>query len=242
MKKLISFGIVLIFTASLSFLASADSCTMRIRVYVSDSFIYKNTVSSFEKEISDAFRKASGVFDAAADISLRYSFTKNNTYIIPTYAAKCSNLSGSNYFNFCNHTGCNNNGPYHHTNYWLISNDLPNSDTTKNFNMLLTASHLCRVNNSGIHGYVNGVQFSSSKRTIISHVENSNGISMLTMDIIHELGHNYSVLDHYGSNSSGDPNCIWGNNRHLDYILKNNKICSTCLSTLRKNNIMYSHN
>ena len=240
-KRFFSLIIVVVMMTSLTL--SAVAYDLSVDVYVTDSFIRKNSLSTFEKEIADSFRIASGVFKIAASIDMTYTFTKNGTHIIPTYAAECPDLQSADYHSYCRCTTnskCASNAVEHHTSIDVINKEVSTPNKSVKSSLLLTGSRLCN-NNSGMHGYIYGVSYWTICKALVSHDENSNGISLLTMDILHELGHFYKVNDHYGSNSAGsDPDCIWGNNRHSNSVVSGNKICSDCLATLRANNDMYN--
>lgn len=242
LRKVISLLLAITMVICFAINVSADTYGLYVEVYVSDSFIRKNNISSFESNIAKSFNVADCVFRACAGIRLNYIFTKNNTYIIPTYAAQCPNLQYDNYFSYCKCTSdynCAHDYSEHHTSVDVINNEIPTPNKNVKSTLLLTGSHLCN-NNGGNHGFVNGISYYTICKALISHTENAQGTSLLTMDVINELGHFYNVDDHYSSPNDGDSRCIWGYDRHEETIVRMNKICTTCCNTIRENKYMYS--
>lgn len=250
--RILSLVMVLLVTCGFGcFEASAKDQTMDVSVYMSNSFLTKNGVpDAFTSYLSNAFKKPKFVFDAIADINLLYNFTANSSRIISINPDNCNYTKGSNYLSNCKcvtNSGCRNNTTLHHTNFTYIhSNSIPSGSTTTTVPMLLTANKLCKVNSDSTHGYIYGVAYTGSHNIMITDTDvtdivNGNEIeySLLSMDIVHEIGHLYEVNHHY-TDATADQNCIWGTNRHSYNVVNNLKICSRCLQIIRQHSSKYS--
>lgn len=250
--RILSLIMVLLLTCGFSCLeASAETNVMNVSVYMSDSFLRKNGVpDAFNGYLSNAFKKPKLVFFAMAGIELSYNFTPNSSRIISINPDNCKYTKGANYQSKCKcvtDTGCKNNTSLHHTNYTYIhSHSIPKGSTTTTVPMLLTANQLCSIRSDGTHGYFFGVAYPGWHHIIISDSfftdtvdGNTVEYSLLSMDIVHEIGHLYNVSHHY-TDASADQNCIWGTNRHSYNVVHNLKICSKCSQTIRENASKYS--
>ncbi|MBQ7070721.1 MAG: hypothetical protein IJM87_05515 [Ruminococcus sp.] len=239
MKRLLSFicVFILLLTAVPNPKAYASDNNLYVEIYVAKSFIRKNGVPGFYNTMNNSFNTVKNVYSNTANIDITFHFSFSD--IITTAADECEYLDGNDYFGFCECSTnyfCSHDYNHHHTYIGTISNQIPTPNTEVKSTMLLTASHLCKHNSSNVHGYVNGVSYYNICKALVSHVANSNGTSMLVMDIIHEIGHFYGVQDHYTGSNTGNPYCIWGTNRQTDYVLNNNCICYSCKQTLQTNN------
>ncbi|MBR1752349.1 MAG: hypothetical protein IJ740_16020 [Ruminococcus sp.] len=228
--------------------ANAANNTLRVNFYVSDSFLSKNGVpTATTTYLNNYFNKVRNAYYGIAGIHLvKETFNYSNTSVISTPADECPYTTGSGYNNLCScvsTSDCSNNNSNHHTNAVYIKDQyLPSGSLNTHANVLLVSHKICWVKPSGEHGYLVGMAWKNTHRAILRDtiMSDSDGDYSLFREVMaHELGHLYTVTDHYGDNDP-HPNCIWGNNRHQRVIATRMTMCSTCRETLISNKSKYN--
>ena len=111
----------------------------------------------------------------------------------------------------------------------------------------------CRVNN-GEHntGGILGLGWKYNGVTSITNFKEND--MNVAKTVIHEFGHLYGIIDHYGGSTKTTEEmnelygnyfstyCIYGENRNKDETLQDLTICQGCLMTLLENKHIYEHN
>lgn len=174
---------------------------------------------------------------------------------------KCP-IDGNNYDAFC---GCvdgnhcitpDKGGTLHHKNANQImihnlyeseiNNIINQSQSQKNdkFITLIFTGHVTCTTGNNSHNNscgLRGLAFSKESIALVctGNICNkeSNVYFYEVFDTIHEIGHLFYTPDHYDTLSSGDPNCIYGDNR----TTCNNIFCSSCKECVDENASRYDY-
>ncbi len=229
----------------------ASAASLKVDVYMDQSFIVKNggPPHPWQTRLGEITTNIYGFYKGAFDIEVTFNFSPTNTRIVTSPADTCVGTNYPDCEDICpcyNDTQCASSSTYHHTNYYRISSSCLGSKSTTSAEMLLTGHLHCRVKN-GSHGTVRGVCFTANDQLICmdycKKIINNIDYYYTRKTIIHELGHLYGVADHYGNGTPAgeNDNCIWGDNRENDNVLKNMSICTTCYNTIRANRDRYNH-
>ena len=177
-----------------------------------------------------------------------------------SYADQCS----TSYSTPCSHASngaCNNSivyqsglsslQPYHHKNTYNILYRVPLPDITQNLKIFYMGHDNCRIDGmEHITNPSNGMAYSTAGLAMIMNFSTK---AQEIKTLVHEFGHLYGAIDHYGYSgavSTNDMNsgldvkiysedCIYGENKDDVNICNSLMICDGCRITITENKYKY---
>ncbi len=207
---------------------------------------------SFTTRLSNITNYAYGYY-MSHNIRISFSTFNTSTDLIESPAYQCANLSSNFYqilLNGC--TGVTNtqctNGSYHCNNIERFVDCIPAYNSNATGVILLTTSNICNSAN-GAHFNVDGATSKNDMLSVIRDTdyiydhngETTNLYAYGCMVTVHELGHFFDVVDHYGTATTSDDYCIWGDLAYSYDVAKSCTTCSTCNNTIVANQNYYNH-
>lgn len=244
---------------------SAASNQLNLKIYMCDIMCYQfhgndghitagtyGVPASFNKRLPAIMNYVYGYYRNCG-IVMNYEFTTAN--IRRTPAGNCafsSNSPGTVLANGCScvtNSQCLN-GNRHHNSCYIFKNDIPSFNKNNEGAVYLAATNFC-LENGNSHGYANGVTWANDMKIVSGDLDHCKSHGSDTSEsyayaysrktLIHEIGHLYSVADHYAVLPDQHPNCIWGKNRNNYYYTRNCVTCEVCHATIIANKTRYQH-
>ena len=190
-----------------------------------------------------------GIIVNCTSISSFYSYA--DEYCSTDYATKCDHVDAGL---------CEDSTPlyggniilheYHHTNIYNNILRIPFPDTSLEVKVAYLGHQFC-IANTHLHFPYFGLAYPDIGLAAITNFSN---VASETKTLIHEFGHFYGVIDHYGGtelstediiNETGNLGysayCIYGENKETDDVLENYTICEGCKSIIESNKSLYNH-
>lgn len=254
-KRILLVMLTIILALSFVLPVSASARTLKVDVYMDQSFIVKNggPPHPWQTRLGEITTNIYGFYKGAFDIEVTFNFSPTNTRIVTSPADDCIGTSFPNSAGECSchnkdDTLCLNSSTYPCTNFFLNRSTCLGSKSTTSAELLLTAHYLCGYSD-GSHTKVRGVTFPTLNQIISMDYDIADGQNdnidyyYARATLVHELGHLYGVADHYdnGTPAGENDNCIWGDNRRTHGVASNIRICTTCYNTIRANRDKYNH-
>jgi hypothetical protein len=139
---------------------------------------------------------------------------------------------------------------YHHTNIYNIMARIPFPDLTSFVKVAYIGHEICTEDNHTSHPY-----YGLTYPTIgLASVTNFYSETSETKTLLHEFGHFYGVIDHYGGsaksteqmknetgNNGYNRNCIYGENKESLLVLSEFTICDGCKDRIMTNINRFNH-
>lgn len=257
-KKLLSLLLSLCVLTSLpasNVQAANRQLNVILRVGTSEFQIYGvSTYMTQRYDMIDA--KVTSFYRAAFNIPLNLTSPAPGN-VVTSVADSCKGNTTGLYDYYCGHCSnndCSNTGSLHHTNTYVIKNDLyvfPHDSRNAAY-VYLTPVKLCAAPSTG-HHEIYGITDTANKimtvrdydyvlQTEITNMGEYD-VTFVCKTLVHEIGHLYGVKDHYNDpdEDKDDANCIWGSNKDKKDVAAGLKICSTCRQTILDNADRYNH-
>ena len=228
--------------------------TINLAVIYDQAYLkrYTNANSRINDELSVLKEKYWNEFGITVNITLLSSFySYADEYCSTDYDAECNHASDD----LCDDSDLFVDGnvelhDYHHTNVYNNMLRIPFPNISNEVKIAYWGHDYCTEHNHSGRSF-NGLAYDSIGLAIITNFSSQ---TSETKTLIHEFGHFYGVIDHYGSsglstdqiivqtgNNGYNRNCIYGENRENDDVLKEYIICDGCKSIIENNKNLYTH-
>ncbi len=161
----------------------------------------------------------------------------------------------------CTHASnadCTDYGTYHHKNIYNIFSNIAVPDTSSTLKVAFVGHDTCCEDKNNLTSHpsnpINGLANETLGLAMITNFSSSDSEAKT---LIHEFGHLYGVIDHYGSTDGSilsteqmnisqnttkfSKTCIYGENREQDSVLDDFAICEGCSEIILRNMGKYNH-